>query len=562
MKASEYPIKDILTRGKKYTVPSYQRAYKWDPDDAEQLIRDVHDSCKSRAQEYFIGSIICVKEDEEQFEVVDGQQRLITLTLIMVELAKLIDKSDAKTDLRSRYLSANPFSKEDTRTPILKVRSPERNFYQEYVLEENRGKISNSTTPQKVFLNNKKRIGGYLSECKMGQEDLLTLANYLLERVFVVFVEVDDRASSFRLFNVLNNRGMSLGDADLLKNTLLEKAAGNEIRSVQVENTWQEIEDLVGEEKMDEFLSFHQTSEKKDRDRAKKKNFDYYDKHLKGDFEGDSVKMSQMLRRSADHYSQILNNGRILNGSSGKNVLTLQNTLNFLKELRHSEWVPAFMAFLNKGLDREKFSEFANLFEKVYMHGWVAKLRPSQRDAACHYAIEAINNDKHLEEVLSCVRNRADNQKFEEGLEAQDFYDTSRPQIINLVKSILRRVDRERHDESVQVTYQGRITVEHILPQKMESEYWGKRFSSDQHNEWLHKLGNLTLVSGWKNSAAKNRGFDEKKKAYEHSNQKCSFRITEDLCQLPDWNMEALQKRHEQLKREIKKLWLVEPALF
>lgn len=554
MKAYQETIGDILTgerKGKRFYVPAYQRPYKWDTEDAEQLAQDIYVSHMSQnVDEYFIGSVICIKNDDGRFEIVDGQQRLITLTLLMERIGAHTDDKEICADLQSRILRVDPYKDKDP-IPALEVRESEREFYLGRIL---RGEsIPDKTEAQRVFLNNQKKLGDFLSDKGMDQEQLKKMAEYLLCNVYVVFVEVNDRASSFRLFNVLNHRGLPLNDADLLKSALLEKVAGNDVRSKQVQKQWQDIEDIAEEqgEELDNFLTLHQISEKTNRDRVKSKNFDYYDGRLRKDFNGNSLKMSEMLWSSAECY------GEILGGHTGASKVT-----EFLAGLsKPEEWMPAFMAFLNRH-DRDKFPEFALLFEKVYMQGWLTLIPKSQREAACYYAVEAINNGKSHADVMSAVRALADDQALEKALDAEEFYDGSRPRIINLVKAVLLRVDRERHDDStVTIPDRRKITVEHILPQTMTDPYWTDRFTAEQHEQWLHKLGNLTLISGKKNSAAKNLGFDRKKDAYEQANKKPSFEITKEICTLPEWDMEALRQRHEKLKGEIMALWRVGQSL-
>nr|WP_253912511.1 HNH endonuclease family protein [Vibrio sp. B1Z05] len=138
----------------------------------------------------------------------------------------------------------------------------------------------------------------------------------------------------------------------------------------------------------------------------------------------------------------------------------------------------------------------------------------------------------------------------------KDLYEP-RPNQVNLIKSILLRLDLEQQDESVIKTYTGRITIEHILPQKLANEYWNTRFSNEEHAVWLHKLGNLTLISGTKNSEAQNSDFDRKKDIYEKLNNKSSFDLTKDICKVPEWNISALKDRHETLKKSLINLWFV-----
>ncbi|MDC9597517.1 HNH endonuclease family protein [Xenorhabdus sp. XENO-2] len=116
----------------------------------------------------------------------------------------------------------------------------------------------------------------------------------------------------------------------------------------------------------------------------------------------------------------------------------------------------------------------------------------------------------------------------------------------------------EQQDESVIKTYTGRITIEHIMPQTRVNQYWIERFDVNEHASWLHKIGNLTLISGVKNSEAQNSDFDKKKSIYEKQNSKSSFDLTRDVCRVNDWNIETLCRRHNYLKKQLIKLWLVD----
>ncbi len=101
-----------------------------------------------------------------------------------------------------------------------------------------------------------------------------------------------------------------------------------------------------------------------------------------------------------------------------------------------------------------------------------------------------------FDSVINQINQHADNSGFIAALD-EDLYEP-RPNQVNLIKAILLRLDMEQQDESVIKTYTGRITIEHILPQALVNEYWINRFQPQEHVYWLHKIGNLTLISGSK----------------------------------------------------------------
>lgn len=280
MKADVQNLKLVFAKegDKQFVVPPYQRPYRWDTDDAVQLLRDAHESCDAGEAEYFIGSMICIKRDNE-YEVVDGQQRLITLTIILSCLSESIRNSGIKQELKERILRFDPFAKDAIPRATLVVHERERDFYFNQVLHREHVEKGRSDT-ERVYERNRKEIGEYLKG--MEQSDLERLAKHLSSSESVVFVEVDDFTSAFRLFNVLNNRGMRLNDADLVKNLLLEAVAGDEEGTRLVGNSWKIMEEQVGEDELHQFIRMHIISEKKKRDRVirvrgkKASPFEYY----------------------------------------------------------------------------------------------------------------------------------------------------------------------------------------------------------------------------------------------------------------------------------------------
>jgi hypothetical protein len=209
----------------------------------------------------------------------------------------------------------------------------------------------------------------------------------------------------------------------------------------------------------------------------------------------------------------------------------------------------------DSSITKKQFKEFVQIFEKCYMHGWFKKQVRSKREIVCFSALVAINSGKKFQEIIDIIKSHADNSGFVSSLN-DDIYEPS-PNRINFLKSILLRIDQEMQDDSVSKTYHGRITIEHVLPQRSLNEYWRARFTDKDHAEWLHKLGNLALISGAKNSEAQNSAFDKKKEVYGKNNKKVSFDVTKDLCDYPEWNVSTVKERHQSLVNIVKNIWMV-----
>jgi len=125
-----------------------------------------------------------------------------------------------------------------------------------------------------------------------------------------------------------------------------------------------------------------------------------------------------------------------------------------------------------------------------------------------------------------------------------------------LARYILLRIDLEKWELENFTGYLGRITVEHILPQTPSNDSdWVKIFSEEEREEWTNKLGNLVLLSGIKNSRAKNFSFKRKKDVY-FKGKSTAFKITQDLEKVEKWTITELKDRQEALIRDAKEIFL------
>ncbi len=552
MEAKESKIIDILTENKKYIIPAYQRPYSWDRSNTEQLISDIYDSFCQDNEEYFIGTLICIDKGGYTYEIVDGQQRLTTLSLIFAKLKDLISENKrAKENLQKRVLPIDDFS-DTAQEPRLKVRNKEYDLYCHYILQGDRKFLpENPTYTQKLFIENAACIESFLLQKIDSEVGLCRLAKYILERVYVVFVKTDSFTSSFRLFDVLNTRGMPLAASDLIKNRLFESIGDLGKSHERVEEYWDKIEEVIGVDNIDRFLKINRLSQKRDRDRALGNLLDEYTNLLKNEYKDKVFPFVTDLYRSALNYQKIKDVD-----FEDVSVLKVLSSLTRLSD----EWIPPVLSFLNRcendsELIPEMFSDFIRMFEKCYMHGWFKQQIRSKREIICYSALVAINSKKSFSEIIKVLKLNSDNEGFEESLH-QDMYEPS-PNKVKFVKAVLLRMEQEVQDESVHKTYHGRITIEHILPQRSTVPYWQERFDETEHTSWLHKLGNLTLVSGARNSQAQNSAFNKKKEIYASKNKKVSFDLTKDVCTYDEWNAVSIQKRHRELVGIARRIWLV-----
>ena len=540
MKAEERTIGNILTEQICYEIPPYQRPYSWRKDNVQQLLEDVWEAYEANDREYFIGSLITIeKEKNQRYEVVDGQQRLTTLNLVFSRLRDHITDQAAKAELGKRILPHNVLTGE-AETPRLLLRKKEQSFFRRYVLEAQHVPVKDREgldAPKQRITENLAAVDEF---CTNKSEQVLKLfANYLLTKVYVVLVTTDSWQSAYRLFNVLNARGMSLSNADLIKNTLFSLLGAQANRSEELEERWLELEEEIGIDRLDSFFGHHRTSITAAK--ARGSLHEEIDPIIRATDGGPFVFLDKVIG-SSENYMRIVD-------CEFTEATTLRS-LRALQRVEYDEWIPPLLAYLNQPLADLPEADFTGLLEKITMQNWVRRLGRTARLTVYFQLISAIKSKAGANDLREIFRKNAQNTEFLDLLGGELY---GKP----FDAAVLLRLEEAIQDESVTKSYSGRLTIEHVLPQAFKDDYWKTRFTEDQHSLWLHRLGNLAMLCGSKNYKAQYYDFDRKKKIYSDRGKKVSFDLTKEICDTQEWTEAAIKTRHERLMNIAKQIWTI-----
>ena len=534
MKAEEKDLASIFADNHIYEIPKYQRPYSWTEDNVSELLSDVGDAFENKVSEYFIGSIITIEKDKKQYDIVDGQQRLTTLTLIFAGLRNLISNETAKAEIQKKILPINALTDEPEQ-PRLKVRNKEQIFFYEHILLGKKVDQDHALAEiEQKFSNNLSTIENFFAAKE--QNYLKQYANYLLQNVYVVFVNTDSFESAYRLFNVLNARGLSLSNGDLLKNQLFGLSV-SELEQNKIEQYWSQLEDIISIKHLDSFLSHHRTALK-----ASKAQKDMYQEYL------DYLKENQVsaesfcksLVKSASNYRKLRKRDFEDNGTK-KIIQSLHN-------VSYDEWIPTVLAFMNNPINDMSIKAFLGLIEKITYQNWIRRLGRTKRNTVYYNVISKLKKGTTRSDIEGLIYSYANNEEFFNLLNSNVYG-------MSYAKALLLRLDTASQDDSVLKEYSGMISIEHILPQTATDAYWKSRFSEDEANAKVHKLGNLVLLSGRKNSQAQNYSFDKKREVYQRKNESTSFDLTKQVCDTEDWTVKEIEKRQAELIELAEKTW-------
>lgn len=541
MKAEERTIIKVLTEQICYEIPPYQRPYSWERENVDQLLQDIWEACENAESEYFIGSLITIeKKLDSLYEVVDGQQRLTTLNLVLARLRDRIQDEAARAYLGNRILPKNVLTGEAEK-PRLTLRAKDQAFFRRHVLDGitvPQNQMDGLEEPQRHLLENMAVADAFLA----GKDEttLKRFANYLLSSVYVVFVNTNSFRSAYRLFNVLNARGLPLSNADLIKNALYDKLGNQSSRSQELEDRWIELEETVGIGNLDTFFGHHRTAITATK--AREDLFREFEPIIKAEAK-DPFAFVETLAVSARNYERI----RELDFKETQSF----RSIRALHRVGYDEWIPPLLAYLNNPVAAMSEAEFLQLLEKITMQNWVRRLGRTKRLTVYFQLISAIKNKENAEAVRGVFRANANNAELRTLLDS-DIYG------LPYAHALLLRLEEASQDESVTKTYNGVISIEHILPQALKDPYWTERFNMAQQSIWLHRLGNLTLLSGSKNSQAQYDAFPDKKKIYEQRNKKVSFDMTKAVCETEDWTETVIRQRQERMVEQAWNIWKID----
>ncbi|WP_404547844.1 DUF262 domain-containing protein [Bradyrhizobium diazoefficiens] len=241
-----------------FEIPPYQRPYAWEKEQAVELLTDLleaMDNTEVSGGVYFLGSVVLIKSPADPKSlVVDGQQRLTTLTILISVLRDLTSNEEVRIGRRSFvFQKANPDSGTVDRYRLL-LRPQDRAFFSKFVQVP--GATSELPDPANLQ-GSQQRIAenaAYFRQqlAAMNEERRNKLVAFIIQRCYVVAVAVPTPESARRIFRVLNARGLDLTPTDILKADLLDRAG--QARELDLASRWEAIEQRLGRDKMVELF--------------------------------------------------------------------------------------------------------------------------------------------------------------------------------------------------------------------------------------------------------------------------------------------------------------------
>lgn len=500
---------------------------------------------------YFLGSIVLVKNaSASKSEVIDGQQRLTTLTLLIAVLRDLVDVETLKADIH-KFIEEPAVEWDDQPARArLELRQRDAQFFKDHVQQP--GSIPGlieisdnltSTDSQKALRDNAKALHEVLQS--WSQDDLQALYKMMAKRTFMVIVSTPDLNSAYRIFSVMNARGLPLSPPDIFKARVI--GAIPEGERAYYADLWESLEqELSRDEFSDLFLHIRAVESQTRAIRGLLLEFpeQVLNRYLPSNGKG-------FIKEILEPYAAA--DSRLLSQDFGGSPdwLAVNAWLKRLAQLDNDDWRPAALwalkthrddaRFLNVFLRRLERLAASMLLRREYRTPRVQRYMELLKQLAAGDGLEADAFVLREDEKAETLRR----------LDAEIYLvQPVRKYVLLLVDSILADDPGATYEHAT-------ISVEHVLPRNPAADsQWTLDFDDEQRTYWTHRLGNLLLLNRRKNSQANNFEFSRKKETYFTSRGGVSvFALTTQVLNESAWTPSVIERRHGQLLALLRTHW-------
>ena len=561
MKANETNLLDFLKKSSQFSVPIYQRTYSWTESQCQQLWDDILRAGRDdEISAHFVGSIVYIEKGlysisgHSPLLVIDGQQRLTTVSLIIEALARHLGDSEpfdgfSAKKLRSYYL-LNPLEANEQRYKLLLTQTDKQSLL---------SIVDQKSLPNECSLRLKENFDYFEKWVKELEDDLAPLCKGLT-KLMIVDISLDRyRDNPQLIFESMNSTGLELSQADLIRNFILMGLEPDHQTRLYNEH-WHPMEKAFSQEAYSEhFDGFmrHYLTLKPETGEIPKFNevYEAFKTHARQQVTSAGVDdLVADLHTFADHYCAMA-----LGKESDENLGRAFRDLCELKvDVAYPLLLELYHDYSNKVMSADELEQAVRLVESYVFRRAVCAIPTNSLNKTFSTFSRSLKKDRYLESIrahfliLPSYRRFPSDEEFSREIKVRDLYN------FRSRNYWLRRLENHNRKERVSIH---EYTIEHILPQNEKlSQQWRDALGSEWkqvQEKWLHTLGNLTLT-GY-NAELSDHPFLEKRDmggGFRDS----PLRVNEYLRKLEIWNEEEIQNRATDLARKAVAVWSA-PAL-
>ena len=563
LQAGETTLNKLLNTSRQFIVPIFQRNYSWQKNQYEQLWFDILRASKFKEkQNHFIGSIVYIDMGTpagrpQQLLLIDGQQRLTTISILLCAIKDYVQKFNLETKLinlakiKNQFLYNSDEIDEDRYKLLLNVQDKETyiKLIDNTIFTVNKP----ATNIIKCYEFFYERIEDFIKQ--HGQIDEFYAGIFKLSLVSISLDKDSDNPQM--IFESMNSTGKDLSQTDLLRNYLLMDLTP-EKQTRLYKTYWKPMEELFGEDiykndvnKFDYFIRDFLTL-KSDTGYICKIN-NVYENFKRYYLDNNCEKFAVLkdLFTYAKYYACI----DLLQENDDELKLYWQE----FKKL-DSHVVYPFLLKLYDDYSRQILikEDFKKILQVVISYLWrraICEIPTNSLSKTFATLYQAVDKDDYVNSVIKAFVFKSSYKRFPSDYEVREKLQTKDIYHFRLRKYLLEALENYYHKEPIDLNT-ANYTIEHIMPQNIEHNLsWQQMLGEDWqevHSLYLHSLGNLT-ITGY-NAEMSNKSFLEKvngESGFKHSHLK----LNESIAQCDVWNKKAIQRRTNILTDIILKIW-------
>ena len=557
MKAGEATLQKILNTSRQFIIPIFQRNFSWEKKQFKQLWTDIQRASKfTRERTHFIGSIVYIDMGTpagrpQQLMLIDGQQRLTTLSLLLCALKRYVQKNDVETNLIKTKKIDNQFllnSDEmgDDKYKLL-LNAQDRETYIK-LLEQTEFTVN---TPSKRIMNCYEYFYQQIEKCA---DDLNSIFLGILNLSLVAISLDKDKDNPQLIFESMNSTGKDLAQSDLLRNYLLMDLSTREQNRLYT-TYWKPMEDAFGQyaylEKFDYFIREFLTI-KQNNGRICKVN-DVYEQFKRYYIEQNLTK-EDILKEIfiyAKYYAAIE-----LDREKDKDLRMYWRQIRMIDcHVAYPFFLQLYHDYEQKNLAKEDFILIIKTTISYIVRRAICEIPTNSLNKTFAVFYNKINKQDYVNSVLKEYILKTAYRAFPTDYEVREKLQTKDIYHFRLKNYLLEMLENYYHKEPIDIM-RDNYTIEHIMPQSPELNMTWQKMLGENWREvqkiYLHTLGNLTLT-GY-NSEMGNKSFEEKlngENGFKHSHLK----LNQYIASCEAWNKKSIQQRTSLLTDLILKIW-------